>query len=162
MQPRRTAVWLAAAGLVRATMSLTRRHTGGRHRLRSLGCSLSELPPMLITDLGNQFFIFVFFRTFKIENRQYPFILKRNQPRFWAVKLYEVWAVLPPIPAPVLPPNNRPNRRVVRPQNALILPAGIRAALCSQGCKRMTSNHALLIQRSEICNKKPYTLVCSC
>lgn len=125
--------------------------TGKRHRLRDLNCPLTELPPMLIIDLGNQFFIFVFFRTFKIENRQYPFILKRNQPRSWAVKLYEVWAVLPPIPAPVLPPNNRPNRRVVRPQNALILPAGIRAALCSQGCKRMTSNHALLIQRSEIC-----------
>lgn len=126
-------------------------HTGGQHWLHSLSCPLSELPPMLITDLGNRFFIFAFFRTCKIESRQYSFLCKRNQPRFWAVKLYEPWAVIPPIPAPILPPNNQPNRRAIRPQNALILPAGICSERYIQGCKRTSSNHALLIQQSEIC-----------
>ena len=35
--------------------------TDERHRLRGLGCPVAELPPILITDRGNQFFIFALF-----------------------------------------------------------------------------------------------------
>ena len=102
--------------------------SGKQHWPHGLSCPLAGLPPILITDRGNRSFHFSFFRTFKVEKRQYRFQSKRNQPRRLAVKLYEVRAVLPPISAPVLPPDNRPNRRVVHPITALVPPAGIRPA----------------------------------
>ena len=128
VRPRRTAVWLTAAGLMRTTMSRPVDQTSKQHWPHGLSRPLAGLPPILITDRGNRFFIFSTLRTFKFKKLQNRLQSERNQPRFWAVKLYEAWAVLPPIPAPVLPPDNRPNRRVVHPITALVPPAGIRPA----------------------------------
>lgn len=97
--------------------------TGKRHRLRDLNCPLTELPPILITELGNRFFIFTFFRTFKIENRQYPFYRPTigQTGALYALKMPSFFS------------------RVYAPHP------------CDQGCKRTTASCALLVQRSEIC-----------
>lgn len=72
VQPRKTLAYQLSGSCGQPCLAPVDQ-TGKRHRLRDLNCPLTELPPILITELGNRFFIFTFFRTFKTENRQYPF-----------------------------------------------------------------------------------------
>lgn len=147
---------------MRSTMSRPVGHTGKQHWPHGLSCHLAGLPPMLITGLGNWFFNFSIFRTFKAKKLQCRFQSKRNQPRFRAVKLYEVRAVLPPIPASFLPPDNWPSRRVVHPLIAHVPPADIRPAPVIKAAKRRQQAALCRSNNQKSAHKKPYTLVSSC
>lgn len=124
--------------------------TGKQHWPHGLSCPLAGLPPILITDRGNRFFIFSFFQTFKVKKLQNRLQPERNQPRFRAVKLYEVRAVLPPIPASFFTARQSAKLARCTPSDR---PRQMPCAR-GQGCKKATASRALPVQQSEICSQK--------